>query len=62
MTIVVPPEKRECERCGRVGVWDEDRGTWTVATGESGAPLAGDPYCLHEWDINGTYNPFRERA
>ena len=17
----------------------------------------GDPYCLHEWDINGSYNP-----
>jgi hypothetical protein len=21
---------------------------------------AGDPYCIHEWDINGTYKPVRE--
>ncbi|MFB6141014.1 MAG: HEWD family protein [Halosimplex sp.] len=60
MTTIVPPDERECERCGRADVWSDESGTWTVATDENGDRLAGDPFCLHEWDINGTYNPLGE--
>jgi hypothetical protein len=61
MTTIVPPKERECERCGRTDTWDDDSGTWTVVE-EDGDRLTGDPYCLHEWDINGTYNPLEEGA
>ncbi|ERG89063.1 MAG: hypothetical protein J07HX5_01215 [halophilic archaeon J07HX5] len=54
-TTVVPPTRRSCERCGRKELWHEDRATWTAADNRSG--LA---YCLHEWDITGTYNPLVE--
>jgi len=56
METIVPPTERECERCGRRDVWDEDAQNWTIAT-DDGEKLAGDPHCLHEWDINGSYNP-----
>jgi hypothetical protein len=59
MTTIVPPTERECERCGRRDVWDDDRETWAVATDDD-TKLAGDPFCLHEWDINGEYNPLTE--
>lgn len=59
MTDVVPPGERTCERCGRRDVWDEDRGNWTIVE-EDGDKQAGDPFCLHEWDINGSYNPIAE--
>jgi hypothetical protein len=45
-----PPEKRECERCGRRDRWDGAAGHWAVAE-------EGDPFCIHEWDVTGTYNP-----
>jgi hypothetical protein len=54
MATLEPPTERVCERCGRTEVWDEDVKTW-VAAGES--DQVGAPHCLHEWDINGTYNP-----
>jgi hypothetical protein len=54
MVRITPPTERTCERCGREDVWSTDRGSWTI----DGA--AGDPYCLHEWDINGSYNPVAE--
>jgi hypothetical protein len=57
MTEVVPPTERECERCGRTEEWDEERSTWTVPDAD-GDP--GTAHCLHEWDINGTYNPLAE--
>ena len=53
MTTIVPPTERICERCGREDVWDPERENWVI-DGE-----AGHPHCLHEWDINGTYNPLR---
>ncbi|MDG5775370.1 hypothetical protein QA599_02870 [Haloarculaceae archaeon H-GB1-1] len=59
MTTIVPPKERECERCGRHDVWDDDADTWTVVT-EDDAKQIGDPFCLHEWDINGEYNPLGE--
>ncbi len=54
MATIIPPTERTCERCGRHDVWDADGENWTIDE------AAGDPHCLHEWDINGTYNPFGE--
>jgi len=55
MVTVDPPERRRCERCGRVERWD---GRVWVAAGQ-----AGSPHCVHEWDITGSYNPLAdERA
>jgi len=61
MTTIVPPRERECERCGRTDVWNDDSGTWTVVE-RDGERLSGDRFCLHEWDINGAYNPFEGTA
>ena len=54
MVRIKPPSERACERCGREDVWDQDLQSWVIGGAE------GDPYCLHEWDINGTYNPIAE--
>mgnify|MGYP000159198633 CR=1 FL=1 len=62
MNAVTPPEARECERCGRRDVWDDERGAWTIATDEDGDRVVGDPHCLHDWDINGTYNPLKDSS
>ena len=59
MIEVVPPTERTCERCGRRDVWNEDRTSWAIDE-EDGEKYIGDPYCLHEWDINGAYNPITE--
>lgn len=59
MSEVVPPSERTCERCGRRDVWNDDLGSWSIDE-EDGEKLIGDPYCLHEWDINGSYNPLAE--
>jgi hypothetical protein len=56
MESVVPPERRRCERCGRVECWSDRVETWVAAECE-GARQQGDPHCVHEWDITGTYNP-----
>ena len=57
------PSERTCERCGRVEVWEESTGTWRLAVDESGDPQAvGSPYCIHEWDINGSFAPFEGDA
>jgi len=55
MIQIVPPTERECERCGRTEVWDDENGVWRVP--DDGNPTRGRPHCLHEWDINGEYNP-----
>ncbi|MFB6090467.1 MAG: HEWD family protein [Halobellus sp.] len=52
------PTERTCERCGREEVWDDDAGTWRLAEGDDGEPVVGSPYCIHEWDINGSFVPF----
>jgi hypothetical protein len=57
MATLKPPTERVCERCGRTDVWDETTGTWVAAT-EGDERLVGEPHCVHEWDINGNYNPF----
>jgi hypothetical protein len=46
------PDERNCERCGRREQWDEAATSWRVAD-ESGVA-----YCIHEWDINGSFLPF----
>lgn len=53
MAAIVPPDERVCENCGRHDVWDEGTENWVIVDDEAGR--AG---CIHEWDINGTYNPF----
>lgn len=59
MTEIVPPRERECERCGRRDVWDDETEHWTIAV-EDGERRIGEPACVHEWDINGQYNPIAE--
>ncbi|OVE86257.1 HEWD family protein [Natronolimnobius baerhuensis] len=50
------PTARVCERCGREERWDDELGAWQLAR-KDGKKLVGSPHCLHEWDINGTFNP-----
>ena len=54
------PEERSCELCGRTEVWDDDPGVWRVVSDEDG-PQVGSLYCIHEWDINGSFAPFAGR-
>jgi hypothetical protein len=54
---VQPPERRRCERCDRVECWDEGTDSWRIER-EDGTRQVGDPHCIHEWDITGSYNPF----
>jgi hypothetical protein len=56
---IVPPTERTCERCGRQDRWDEETENWVIATVD-GDRKAGNVSCIHEWDINGSYNPVRE--
>jgi hypothetical protein len=55
MATIVPPRARTCERCGREDRWDDDAENWVVSE-ES----PGNAHCIHDWDINGTYNPIGE--
>lgn len=48
---IVPPTDRECERCGRRDHWDDETENWVIVNEQ------GSSTCIHEWDINGTYNP-----
>ena len=51
------PTARICERCDRSERWDEELGAWQLVR-KDGDPIVGDPHCIHEWDINGTFDPF----
>ena len=53
---IVPPDRRECQRCGRRDEWDEAAGKWVIAV-EDGERRVGNKHCVHEWDIDGAYNP-----
>lgn len=53
------PTVRECELCGRKERWDEDIDAWQLVR-EDGEKLAGNPHCIHEWDITGTFNPLND--
>lgn len=59
MTDIVPPTERECERCGRKDVWDDETEHWAIVV-EDGERRAGEPACIHEWDINGQYKPIAQ--
>jgi hypothetical protein len=59
MVSIVAPTERECERCGRKDVWNPTVGTWSIKE-EDDEKQFGSPYCLHEWDINGSFNPIPE--
>ncbi|WP_255149696.1 HEWD family protein [Halorarius halobius] len=61
MVRIVPPSERSCELCGRTDVWDDDAENWVIAV-EDGNRQVGSPTCVHEWDINGRYNPVQESA
>ncbi|SDM78255.1 hypothetical protein SAMN04487949_2582 [Halogranum gelatinilyticum] len=51
------PTERTCERCGRQEQWSAD--SWRVVE-EDGERLVGSLYCIHEWDIDGSFLPFEE--
>jgi hypothetical protein len=51
-----PPTERQCELCGRTDRWDADTQNWVIAV-EDGERQVGNKHCIHEWDINGRYNP-----
>ncbi|RQG99972.1 HEWD family protein [Natrarchaeobius oligotrophus] len=53
------PTARVCERCNRAEYWDEDLEAWQIDR-EDGEKRVGSPHCLHEWDINGAFNPIVE--
>lgn len=50
------PTVRVCEQCDRSERWDEDLGAWQLVL-EDGEKRVGNPHCIHEWDITGTFNP-----
>ena len=58
---IVPPERRSCELCGRTDVWDGSAENWVIAV-EDGERRVGNKHCIHEWDINGRYNPVVSRS
>ena len=49
------PTKRVCERCGRTERWDDTTESWQVDD-----DAVGSIYCIHEWDINGSFVPFKD--
>ena len=51
------PTGRRCERCGSREEWDDAHESWRIAD-----DTPGSIYCLHEWDINGTFRPFESPA
>ncbi|UIO99118.1 hypothetical protein Hbl1158_11310 [Halobaculum sp. CBA1158] len=48
------PSERTCERCGRHERVDDALGSWVVDD------EVGEVYCIHEWDINGSFVPFED--
>jgi hypothetical protein len=57
------PSERTCERCGREEVWSEAAATWRVRRDEEDRPVAiGSRSCIHEWDIDGAFDPVVEGA
>lgn len=54
MVEIRAPNERTCIECGRTEVFDEDGETWRV-----GDEKVGDIYCVHSWDVTGTFTPVR---
>ena len=48
---ITPPRARTCELCGRAERWDDEADGWRIADDP------GNAYCIHEWDINGSFVP-----
>lgn len=57
--IIQRPEERTCEKCGRVECWNDEEIVWEIAM-TGGERAVGSVYCIHEWDINGTFVPIDE--
>lgn len=55
------PRRRECERCGRVERWQGAPPSWCIAVVD-GERRTGDPACIHEWDIDGSFDPVARDA
>lgn len=51
------PSKRVCEVCGRTEEWNPTKESWVITTVD-GQSVVGDPHCIHEWDINGSFSPY----
>ena len=51
------PTDRTCELCGRQETWDAGAESWRIVV-DDGGRLAGNVYCIHEWDITGRFTPF----
>lgn len=51
------PSRRICERCGRREAWDADQVSWVIDPHADDSAV-GEPHCIHEWDINGTFSPY----
>ncbi|NIC00558.1 HEWD family protein [Halobacterium sp. R2-5] len=54
MAEIRAPEERTCTDCGRSERWDDDAGAWRVDE------EVGDVYCVHSWDVTGTFAPVEE--
>jgi len=54
MASLRTPTARTCERCGRRERWTEEG--WRIVRDDDG-PRTGDVFCLHKWDIDGTFVP-----
>lgn len=54
MVEISAPSERRCTECGRTEVFDEDAETWRVAD-----DAVGDVYCVHSWDVTGTFTPVK---
>ncbi|MFW5939656.1 MAG: HEWD family protein [Halolamina sp.] len=52
--VLRTPERRNCERCGRVERYDDADG-WEV-------DRTGEKFCIHEWDIDGAFVPVDEET
>ncbi|SFR41286.1 HEWD family protein [Halogeometricum limi] len=53
------PTRRTCEICGRTEKWDDAEASWRVTDADDETTV-GSLYCIHEWDINGTFAPFED--
>ncbi|ELZ13500.1 hypothetical protein C479_01606 [Halovivax asiaticus JCM 14624] len=49
------PDRRRCEQCGRVETWDPLRQQWAIA--DATRRDRTRRWCIHEWDITGTFCP-----
>ncbi|WP_200840242.1 HEWD family protein [Halorubrum sp. JWXQ-INN 858] len=51
---ITPPTERTCEDCGRTERWVADAEGWQIVD------EPGNVFCIHEWDVNGTFVPFKQ--